>query len=99
MEKTAQYLKFLLIAIFILIFSALLLPKDVTRLLMMLCFPIMAFCSYSLAKSISMNGWVWGVLVFIPVVNLVAILILIKKSTTVLKAAGYKIGLLGGTKP
>lgn len=99
MEQTSKFLKFLIIAIFVLVLSALFLPKDVTRLLMLLCFPVMAFCSFSLAKSLNMNSWLWGVLVLIPVVNLGALLVLIKKSTTALKAAGYKIGLLGGTMP
>lgn len=98
-EITAKYLKFLIIAIFVVILSGLFLPKDVTKLLGIVCFPVMAFCSFCLAKSLNKNGFLWAVLVLIPIVNLGALLVLIQNSIKTLKYAGYKIGLLGGTKP
>ena len=98
METTSKYLKLLFIFIYVIIFSALILPGQLKPIVTLICLPCMSYCSFYLAKSIDRNKWMWAVFVLIPLVNLLALLVLIRDCTKALKSSGYKIGFLGATK-
>jgi hypothetical protein len=51
---------------------------------------------YQLAKySGSTQAWLWLVAMFVPLVNLICLLILLRKSSRILRENGVKVGLLG----
>jgi hypothetical protein len=59
------------------------------------------FGVYRLATGLGMSTWVKGLVVicmFVPLVSLVALFVLNSKATTMLRAAGYRVGLLGASK-
>ena len=56
---------------------------------------------YRLATGLGMSTWVKGLVVvcmFIPIVSLVTLFVLNSKATTMLRTAGYRVGLLGASK-
>ena len=55
-----------------------------------------AFFCGGLAKSISENKWLYGILGLIPLINLFVILVLFNKSNKLLKDGGYKLSFFGG---
>ena len=57
---------------------------------------IQSYFIYKLATAVrSSAAWVYIILAFIPLVNLIALLILNGKATKTLKANGIKVGLMG----
>lgn len=55
------------------------------------------FLVYKLAKAQkSEEAWLWALLQIIPIVNLICLIILMQKSTKILRKKGIKVGLMGG---
>ena len=53
------------------------------------------WCVYKLCKALSLGPVLWIIAMFIPLINLICLVILNQKATTYLKSQGLKVGLLG----
>lgn len=53
------------------------------------------FCVYRLCRALGTSPALWVVAMFIPLLNLLALVILNQRATTFLKARGVAVGLLG----
>ena len=53
------------------------------------------WCVYKLCKSLSLSPILWIIAMFIPLINLICLVVLNQKATTFLKSKGIKVGLLG----
>ena len=54
---------------------------------------------YSLAKSLGeVRPWVYIIAMFIPIVSLITLVILIQKSTKILRANNIRVGVMGANK-
>ncbi len=57
------------------------------------------YCVYRLCRALRMVPWLWLIAMFIPLVNLICLVVLNQKATATLKAAGIRVGLLGARQP
>jgi hypothetical protein len=53
------------------------------------------WCVYRLCKSLSMGSVLWVIAMFIPIINVIFLLVLNQKATRYLKNRGIEVGLLG----
>jgi predicted neutral ceramidase superfamily lipid hydrolase len=60
---------------------------------------VSVYLVYSLAKSLGeVRPWVYIIAMFLPLVSLISLVILIQKSTKVLKANNIRVGVMGANK-
>jgi hypothetical protein len=56
----------------------------------------LAYYGYLTATALGSDvGWLWGVAMFVPCVNVITLLLLSSKATTACRAAGIKVGFFG----
>jgi len=53
------------------------------------------WCVYRLCMALMISAWIWVLAMFIPLVNLICLVVLNQKATTHLKQQGIIVGLLG----
>ena len=102
LKKIAKFQRLMILAVAAQLLIAILTP--VIHILGILALPAGLFCIYSMVmvsqalKHELGITIVYAVCAFIPVISLVALYLLAKKSSDALSAAGYKVGLLGMSK-
>ena len=102
LKKIAKFQRFMIMAVGIQLLIAILTP--VISVVGFLALPAGLFCVYSMVMvSQSLKHElgitvVYAICAFIPIVSLIALYLLAKKSSDALSAAGYKVGLLGMSK-
>jgi hypothetical protein len=99
-QDIAKAQRMLLVSILVnLLGNALLRADFVTGLILIpIALGTMAFsmwCVYRLCKALSVGPVLWIIAMFIPLINLICLVILNQKATTFLKAQGLKVGLMG----
>lgn len=53
------------------------------------------WCIYRLCKALELGPILWVLAMFVPVINLISLLVLNQKATGFLKSHGVKVGLMG----
>lgn len=59
------------------------------------------WCVVSLCEALSMQGssWIYFLLMFLPLVNLITLLVLNAKATSFIRSCGFSVGLFGASIP
>ena len=99
-QPVAKAQRMLLISILISLIGNVLMKTDamVGLILIPIALGVAAFsiwCVYRLCKELSLNPVLWIIAMFIPLINLICLVVLNQKATTFLKSHGVKVGLLG----
>lgn len=71
---------------------------SIAKLFKFLVILALVYLVAQLAKSLNKNIWLWVVLMLIPLVNLVALVVIIRECVNIFKSLGYKNGLFGVKK-
>jgi hypothetical protein len=99
-RRVAKYQRLLILAVVIGAFGPLIPLVGIVVLILNIGFQV--WCVVKLSAALELNRaakWIFVVLMFVPLVSLIALLVLNAKATRFIRNAGYRVGLIGAKIP